>query len=196
MLRLALALILLLPISVAMADITGKPRVVDGDTIHIGKTKIRLHGIDAPEMKQECYRVDGTPYRCGEAATDALRVLIGANPVRCDGGAYDRYKRLIAVCFAGGKDLNAEMVRQGWALAYRKYSTAYVAEEADAKAQKIGLWRGQFVAPWDWRRGKRPTTEVQKTCCKICRKGKACGNSCIRRTYTCRKQRGCACDAN
>ena len=58
MLRLALALILLLPISVAMADITGKPRVVDGDTIHIGKTKIRLHGIDAPEMKQECYRVE------------------------------------------------------------------------------------------------------------------------------------------
>jgi endonuclease YncB( thermonuclease family) len=124
MLRLVLTLTLLfltLP-SPAHADVTGKPRVVDGDTIHIGKTKIRLHGIDAPEMKQECYRVDGTPYRCGEAATDALRVLIGANPVRCDGGAYDRYKRLIAVCYSGTADLNAEMVRQGWALAYRKYS--------------------------------------------------------------------------
>ena len=83
--------------------------------------------------------MDGSPYRCGEAATDALRVLVGADPVRCDGGAYDRYKRLIAVCFAGCKDLNAEMVRQGWALAYRKYSNDYVEEEADAKAQKIGL---------------------------------------------------------
>ena len=57
----------------------------------------------------------GGPYRCGEAATDALRVLIGADPVRCEGDTLDRYKRLIAICFAGGKDLNAEMVRQGWA---------------------------------------------------------------------------------
>ena len=77
MLRCVLALILLLPMSAAMADITGKPRIVDGDTIHINQTKIRLHGIDAPETKQECYRVDGSPYRCGEASTDALRVLIG-----------------------------------------------------------------------------------------------------------------------
>ena len=138
-----------------MADVTGKPRVIDGDTIHINQTKIRLHGIDAPETRQECYRVDGSPYRYGEAATDALRVLIGADPVRCDGRAYDRYKRLIAVCFIGTKDLNAEMVRLGWALAYRKYSNDYVAAEVDAKSQKVGLWQGRFVAPWDWRRGKR-----------------------------------------
>ena len=52
MLRCVLALILLLPMSAAMADITGKPRIVDGDTIHIGNTKIRLHGIDAPEMDE------------------------------------------------------------------------------------------------------------------------------------------------
>ena len=122
MLRLALALVLLLPMSTAMADITGKPRVVDGDTVWIDDTKIRLHGIDAPETKQECYRVDGSPYRCGEAATDALRVLIGADPVRCEGDTLDRYKRLIAICYSGTADLNAEMVRQGWALAYRKYS--------------------------------------------------------------------------
>jgi endonuclease YncB( thermonuclease family) len=95
MLRLVLTLAFLLPMSVAMADVTGKARVVDGDTIHIGKTKIRLHGIDAPETKQECYRMDGSPYRCGEAATDALRVLIGADPVRCDGGAYDRFRQKV-----------------------------------------------------------------------------------------------------
>ena len=152
MLRLALALILLLPISVAMADITGKPRVVDGDTIHIGKTKIRLHGIDAPEMKQECYRVDGTPYRCGEAATDALRVLIGADPVRCEGDTLDRYKRLIAICYSGTADLNAEMVRQGWALAYRRYSKDYVSAEKEAQDAKRGIWAGEFEPPWEWRR--------------------------------------------
>jgi endonuclease YncB( thermonuclease family) len=152
MLRLALALILLLPMSAAMADITGKPRIVDGDTIHIGKTKIRLHGIDAPEMRQECYRVDGSSYRCGEAATDALRVLIGADPVRCDGGAYDRYKRLIAVCYSGTVNLNAKMVRLGWALAYRRYSLDYVDEEEDASNHKAGMWGGKFVKPWEWRR--------------------------------------------
>jgi|TARA_B100002003_G_scaffold228676_1_gene237250 endonuclease YncB( thermonuclease family) len=67
--------------SVAMADVTGKPHVVDGDTIWIGETKIRLHGIDAPEAKQECLRGDGVSYHCGEAATDTLRALIGAVPV-------------------------------------------------------------------------------------------------------------------
>ena len=80
MLRLALALVFLSLPFPAHADITGKARVVDGDTIHIGDTKIRLHGIDAPEAKQECYRVDDSPYRCGEAATDALRVLRRSEP--------------------------------------------------------------------------------------------------------------------
>ena len=82
MLRLALALVFLSLPFPAHADITGKARVVDGGTIRIGKTKIRLHGIDAPETKQECYRVDDSTYRCGEAATDALRVLIGVAPGR------------------------------------------------------------------------------------------------------------------
>ena len=81
MFRLVLTLILILPMSVAMADVTGKPHVVDGDTIWIGETKIRLHGIDAPEAKQECLRGDGVSYHCGEAATDTLRALIGSVPV-------------------------------------------------------------------------------------------------------------------
>ena len=57
MLRFSLTLALILPMSVVLADVTGKARIIDGDTIHIGDTKIRLHGIDAPEAKQECYRV-------------------------------------------------------------------------------------------------------------------------------------------
>ncbi len=98
--------------STARADISGKARVVDGDTIHIGKTKIRLHGIDAPEMQQEWHGGTATPYRCGEASPDALRVLAGADPARCEGDILDRYKRLIARCFVRGVDLNAEMVHQ------------------------------------------------------------------------------------
>ena len=195
MLRLVLALIFLLPMSAAMADVTGKPRVIDGDTVEIAGERIRLNGIDTPEASQTCLDETGKRWRCGQEATFALLDLVGNHWITCKGEERDKYKRLIAVCFAGPYDLNAKMVRQGWALAYRKYSTAYVAEEDQAKADKVGLWRGQFVAPWEWRRGKRLTSEVQKTCCKICRKGKACGNSCIRRTYICRKQTGCACDA-
>ena len=92
--RLALALILLLPISAAHANITGKPRVIDGDTIHIGDTKIRLHCINVPETKQECYRVECRPYRCGEAATDALRVLIGADPAHLTQTLHPRPSRV------------------------------------------------------------------------------------------------------
>lgn len=196
MLRLFLTLILIWPLSPAVADVKGKPRIIDGDTVEITGERIRLHGIDTPETNQSCLDGNGNQWRCGREATLALVAIIGDQVVVCKGDERDRYKRLIAVCFAGAKKLNAEMVQRGWALAYRKYSTDYVANEASAKTAKLGLWRGQFVAPWDWRRGKRLTTDVQKTCCKICRKSKACGNSCIRRTYTCRKQSGCACNAN
>ena len=179
----------------AVADVTGKARVVDGDTIHIGETKIRFHGIDAPEQKQTC-TAEGKEWACGQAATKALNAVIDGHKVTCKGNKRDRYKRLLAVCYVGSVNLNAMMVRNGWALAYRKYSTDYVDAEASAKKDGMGLWGGQFVAPWKWRRGKHQTSEIQKFCCKICRKGKACGNSCIRSTYTCRKQQGCACNAN
>lgn len=195
MFRLVLTLVLILPMSVAMADVTGKPRVVDGDTVDVAGERVRLNGIDTPEANQTCLGDAGERWSCGEEATLALTAIVGDQAITCKGEERDKYGRLIAVCFAEDKDLNAEMVRQGWALAYRKYSTDYVPEEADAKAQKIGLWQGRFIAPWDWRRGERLASEVQKTCCKICRKGKACGNSCIKRTYTCRKPPGCACDA-
>ena len=151
MLRLALALILLLPISVAMADITGKPRVVDGDTIHIGKTKIRLHGIDAPESKQSC-TADGKEWPCGQEATQALVEAISDQPVTCKGDKRDRYKRLLATCYVGSINLNAMMVRNGWALAYRRYSTDYVDAEAAAEKAGMGIWRGEFEKPWEWRR--------------------------------------------
>jgi endonuclease YncB( thermonuclease family) len=134
------------------ADLTGKARIVDGDTIWIGKTKIRLHGIDAPEMSQECRQQDGSTYLCGVASTDALRILIGSEPVRCEGNTYDRYKRLIAVCYSETVNLNAELVRQGWALAYRRYSKEYVSAEKEAQNHKRGMWVGEFDPPWSWRR--------------------------------------------
>ena len=154
MLRLVLALILLLPISVAMADITGKPRVVDGDTIHIGKTKIRLHGIDAPEMKQTCRTSKGKEQMCGQLAKQALQRLVQGQDVVCKGDTRDRYKRLIAVCYVGPFNINEQMVTDGWAMAYRKYSMDYVKAETFAKSRREGLWRGEFVPPWEWRQNR------------------------------------------
>ncbi|PCI37688.1 MAG: hypothetical protein COB46_13100 [Rhodospirillaceae bacterium] len=133
-------------------DLTGKVHIIDGDTVRIGKTKIRLHGIDAPETKQTCLDHTNTPYMCGKASTASLRKLIGPSlVVHCKGTHHDRYKRLIAVCFTGGIDLNAEMVRQGWAVAYRKYSTDYVKTEVKAQKAKRGMWAGTFQMPWLWR---------------------------------------------
>ena len=134
------------------ASIWGQARVVDGDTIWIDKTKIRLHGIDAPETKQKCQHSDGSAYRCGKASSDALRILIGAEPVRCEGKTYDRYKRLLAVCYNGTINLNAQLVRQGWALAYRRYSKDYISAEKEAQETKRGMWAGEFQSPWKWRR--------------------------------------------
>jgi endonuclease YncB( thermonuclease family) len=136
----------------AQKELTGLARIVDGDTIWIGMTKIRLHGIDAPEMRQECVGRDGASYRCGDASTDSLHVLVGSEPVRCEGDTYDRYKRLIAVCYSGTVNLNAELVRLGWALAYRRYSKEYISAEKEAKAAKRGMWAGTFNKPWEWRR--------------------------------------------
>ena len=195
-LRTAFVLAAVLPINTVLADISGLPHIIDGDTLKISDERIRLHGIDAPETNQSCMDVRGNQWSCGRQSTSALASLIDGRPIICKGRERDRYRRLIAVCFAGSKDLNAEMVRQGWALAYRKYSTDYVVQETVAKSERVGIWAGQFVSPWEWRRGKRLTPAAVKSCCKICRKGKACGNSCIRRTYTCQKAPGCACNAN
>lgn len=132
-------------------------RVIDGDTIHLGKIKVRLHGIDAPETGQTCRNARGKTYPCGKRATSVL-VLRAAAGVSCEpaGDEQDRYGRVIATCFAvDGTDINAYMVRSGHALAYRKYSQKYVSQEERARAGRRGMHRGAFVAPWDWRRGKR-----------------------------------------
>ena len=191
--------IALLISSVAIADISGPARVTDGDTIKIGTTRIRLHGIDAPEKGQNCEK-RGQLWRCGQVSTKFLRYLINSQTVTCIGNTIDRYKRLIAVCYANGIDLNAALVDAGLALAYRKYSAQYVPNEENARQAKKGMWAGSFVSPWDWRRGKRlnagQSEDQGKVCCKICQKGKACGSSCISKSYVCTKPPGCSCNKN
>ena len=135
-------------------ELSGRARVVDGDTLELGAHRIRLHGVDAPESAQTC-RTGATRWPCGERATRALSGRIDGRTVACEEKDRDRYGRIVAVCRLGAEDLNAWLVARGWALAYRRYSSDYVDEEAAAGAARHGIWRGDFVPPWDWRRGER-----------------------------------------
>ena len=143
--------------AVALDSITGRARVIDGDTIEIGRERIRLQGVDTPERYQRCRDARGQIYRCGDTATRALRRAIGYQPVRCDlkpgRGAYGR---LIGICYSwDGRELNRWLVRQGYGVVDRRYDRRYLGEERGARAAKRGLHGGTFIAPWDWRRGKR-----------------------------------------
>src|SRR5262245_44678541 len=138
----------------ARTSISGVATVTDGDTIQIHGQAIRLFGIDAPEGGQSC-QLEGKPWRCGPAATNALAELIGRRTVTRQPRDHDRYGRTVAVCSVGSQDLSAWLAREGWALAYRRYSVDYVGEEDAARAAKRGLWRGTFIPPWEWRAQKR-----------------------------------------
>lgn len=150
----AVAIALLLTLPCAAADIAGQATVIDGDTIEIHGQRIRLFGIDAPESRQTC-EADGKEYRCGKDAVFALADKIARQAVKCEDHGRDRYDRMIAICYVGSQDVGAWLVEQGWALAFRRYSVAYVGNEQAAETAGRGMWRGSFVPPWDWRKGMR-----------------------------------------
>ena len=147
-------LILYSSVSFSEKIIEGKAIIIDGDTIHIGKNKIRLHGIDAPEIKQTC-KIEDKIWNCGIESSLALKKLILDNNIVCVVADIDRYKRYIAECFINNQNINKLMVRNGWAIAYRYYSLDFVEDEKLAKKNKIGLWQGQFQEPYLYRKTKK-----------------------------------------
>ena len=139
----------------ASYDLSGRvhiTKVSDGDSLRSGKLRIRLFGIDAPELKQQCTDQNGILWRCGVAAQRQLNDLIDINrDLQCTLRDVDRYGRLVMQCFSGSTDIGAAMVRSGNALAYRDFSDLYIADEKQAKTARKGVWRGTFSPPWEWR---------------------------------------------
>ena len=144
-------------------EIIGTPRIVDGDTLHINEYKIRLEGIDAPETRQQCKKerlkisaIIGFTfyknYNCGEVSKENLEVKIDRSKIKCILSIKDRYKRYLAKCFKDKINLNRWMVRNGYAVAYRRYSKEYVSDEDFARENKLGLWQGKFFRPEKWRK--------------------------------------------
>ncbi|TMV92677.1 thermonuclease family protein [Thioclava sp. BHET1] len=157
---------LMLALPAVGGSVIGVPRVVDGDTLVLQNTRVRLFGIDAPEARQTCKRASGQVWACGKAATLQLQKL-ASHGVRCTGTEADRYGRLIAVCRADGRDINAQMVARGAAFAYRKYSRDYVGQEAQAKRAALGIWQGAADRPADVRAQGRSGDPPPKLGCAI-----------------------------
>ncbi len=167
MTRTALTLAAIIPAAVAIAvvavlakpdvqiSVAGPATIQDGDSILVNNRRVRLYGIDAPELDQTCTNAAGSPWLCGIDAKVTLTRLIAGDPVTCIQEDTDRYFRIVAICMARQIDLGRAMVRLGMAVAYRRYSVRYVPDEDAARLAKLGLWSGTFVAPADWRRNRR-----------------------------------------
>ena len=130
---------------------SNKAKVVDGDTIHLDGQKIRFSGIDTPEINQVCNKNDEI-IKCGILAKELLISMIGNNKVKCVNEGVDRYKRILAECFVNNQSLSKFLVREGFAFAYRKYSTKFIEDEDYAKKNKKGMWSMMFEYPWDYRK--------------------------------------------
>ncbi len=147
-------------------DLSGRARVIDGDSVSVGGVEVRLFGVDAPEAMQIC-EMNGRPWRCGLQAAKELRGLIEGRMVVCDERDQDAYGRVVAVCRLDGVDINAWLVANGWALAYRRYADDYVAAESEAKSAGRGVWLGEMTPPWEWRqastRGQQGWHEPART---------------------------------
>jgi endonuclease YncB( thermonuclease family) len=153
-LRLVLALLLLCTSSAPAisADLTGQASVIDGDTLEIHGTRIRLWGIDAPESTQLCRGEDSLQYRCGANAANDLDAFISRRPVTCTPISFDQYGRTVANCSVAGIDLGDWLVRNGLALDWPRYSKGrYGAAQREAEHAERGIWAGSFVEPWLYR---------------------------------------------
>ena len=143
------ALAAVVPTVSARGAIVGPAVAIDGDTLQVDGQKIRLYGVDAPEVAQTC--VARREWRCGIEAMHALAQKIASGTVDCAERGRAGDDTLLATCRLGAEDLAAWLVEKGWALAWRAQSSDYLVEEQNARVARRGIWRGTILPPWDWR---------------------------------------------
>ena len=148
-----IALFSVLPPFAALADdLIGQASIIDGDTIEIHGTRIRLWGVDAPEGTQLCRGEDSEQYRCGSQAANELYDFIAHRPVNCNPINLDQYGRTVATCSVGGVDIGKWLVQNGLALDWPRYSGGkYGAIQHEAEEAGRGIWKGSYVEPWLYR---------------------------------------------
>jgi endonuclease YncB( thermonuclease family) len=153
-LAMAAGLALAAPLSVAVADdlsvYRGAAEVTGPAMLSLDGKRIILWGVDAPVRGQPCYAGNKT-WDCATASAKTLLNLVGDQEITCEQRRVDRFGRVFAVCKTGEADINRALVEAGMAVALPKETTDYVAAEAAAKAKGIGIWRGPFTAPADYR---------------------------------------------
>jgi endonuclease YncB( thermonuclease family) len=148
-----LAALILVPTSAGAADnLAGQASIIDGDTLEIHGTRIRLWGVDAPESSQLCRGDDSLQYRCGAKAANDLDAFIAGRPVNCLPISLDRYGRTVATCSVAGQDLGDWLARNGLALDWPQYSKRkYDDAQREAERAGRGMWVGSYVEPWLYR---------------------------------------------
>lgn len=139
--------------------LSGLARAKDGDSLLVGRTEVRLFGIDAPEFDQSC-SVNGRRWACGVAAADYLSKLVTGREVQCISVGFDQHNRVLGRCTVSEVDINRRLVAQGYAVAYRRYSLAYVSAEESAKVNKRGIWNSTFEMPSEYRHEGEPRPGV------------------------------------
>ena len=147
------------PVTQAQEVLSGAAQALDGDSLMIADQELRLFGIDAPEYDQTCKTASAVSWPCGKAAHEALDKLLRRGTIACTLIQKDKYGRFLAQCWITGSegqtDLAAELVAQGLALAYRRYSSNYLNFEYKARLTSQGIWQGPFTHPETWRRINR-----------------------------------------
>ena len=132
-----------------------KVSITDGDTIRAGDYRIRMQYIDAPEITQKCKSIDAIDWDCGIRSKEHLKKLVLGKNVSCKIVGRDKYKRSLGICYDGELDINKEMVRAGYALAYLKYGSPYKDEQVEAMKGLKGIWSGTFIEPEMYRKLKK-----------------------------------------
>jgi endonuclease YncB( thermonuclease family) len=166
-LRFCLVALVLAGPSVQAAEFTGKLRVIDGDTVDVGTTRVRIFGIDAPERDQPCTTLEGQNWGCGDWVTRQVRDRFDGKTARCIARDQDSYGRIVATCYVKKTDIGQLLVQEGWAFAYRKYAMDYDLDEKAALVAKRGIHGFTMQSPARYRLARIKGRDAQDPACKI-----------------------------